>query len=82
MAIKNNFKQILIDKIQGRKIKMRITKSSQEKNKKKNYKKVLQKVKRQIQGITLIALVVTIIVLLILAGVTIATLTGDNRNFN
>ena len=39
---------------------MRITKSSQEKNKKKNYKKVLQKVKRQIQGITLIALVVTI----------------------
>lgn len=31
-------------------------------------------------GITLIALVITIIVLLILAGVTIATLTGDNRN--
>ena len=30
-------------------------------------------------GITLIALVITIIVLLILAGVTIATLTGDNR---
>ena len=30
------------------------------------------------QGITLIALVITIIVLLILAGVTIATLTGDN----
>ena len=29
-------------------------------------------------GITLIALVITIIVLLILAGVTIATLTGDN----
>ena len=40
---------------------MRITKSSQEKNKKKNFKKVLQKVKRQIQGITLIALVVTIV---------------------
>lgn len=33
-------------------------------------------------GITLIALVITIIVLLILAGVTIATLTGDNRNIN
>ena len=33
-------------------------------------------------GITLIALVVTIIVLLILAGVAIAMLTGDNRNFN
>jgi len=31
-------------------------------------------------GITLIALVITIIVLLILAGVAIATLTGDNRN--
>ena len=29
-------------------------------------------------GITLIALVITIIVLLILAGVTIATLTGNN----
>ncbi len=33
-------------------------------------------------GITLIALVITIIVLLILAGVTIATLMGDNRNIN
>ena len=31
------------------------------------------------RGITLIALVITIIVLLILAGVAIATLTGDNR---
>lgn len=30
------------------------------------------------KGITLIALVITIIVLLILAGVAIATLTGDN----
>ncbi len=34
--------------------------------------------KKEEKGITLIALVVTIIVLLILAGVTIATLTGDN----
>ena len=34
------------------------------------------------RGITLIALVITIIVLLILAGVTIATLTGENRNIN
>ena len=33
---------------------------------------------RENQGITLIALVITVIVLLILAGVTIATLTGDN----
>ena len=30
------------------------------------------------KGITLVALVITIIVLLILAGVTIATLTGNN----
>ena len=34
--------------------------------------------KKENKGITLIALVITIIVLLILAGVTIATLTGDN----
>ena len=34
--------------------------------------------KQRNDGITLIALVITIIVLLILAGVTIATLTGDN----
>lgn len=33
---------------------------------------------REKRGITLIALVITIIVLLILAGVTIATLTGEN----
>ena len=35
--------------------------------------------KREEKAITLIALIVTIIVLLILAGVAIATLTGDNR---
>ena len=34
------------------------------------------------KGITLIALVITIIILLILAGVTIVTLTGDNRVIN
>ena len=34
---------------------------------------------RKQKGITLIALVLTIIILLILAGVAIATLTGDNR---
>ena len=39
--------------------------------------KTLRK-EKQDKGITLIALVITIIVLLILAGVTIATLTGDN----
>ncbi len=41
--------------------------------------KLKHKKEREIQkGITLIALVITIIVLLILAGVSIATLTGDN----
>ena len=39
-----------------------------------NFKEMM----KQEKGITLIALVITIIVLLILAGVTIATLTGDN----
>lgn len=33
-------------------------------------------------GITLIALTITIIVILILAGVTIQALTGDNRIIN
>ena len=37
-----------------------------------------EKVKKETRGITLIALVITIIVLLILAGVSIATLTGQN----
>lgn len=32
------------------------------------------------RGITLIALVITIIVLLILAGISISMLTGENRN--
>ena len=40
------------------------------------------KLRKTNSGITLIALVITIIVLLILAGVTIATLMGDNRNIN
>ena len=38
----------------------------------------MKKLKQKNNGITLIALIVTIIVLLILAGVTIATLTGEN----
>ena len=37
-----------------------------------------KELKRRQTGITLIALVITIIVLLILAGVSIATLTGNN----
>ena len=39
-----------------------------------------ENVKFKNNGITLIALVITSIVLLILAGVGIATLTGDNGN--
>ena len=41
-------------------------------------KKKIQIYTENDRGITLIALVITIIVLLILAGVTIATLTGEN----
>ena len=44
---------------------------------KKGEKQMKEKLKNE-KGITLIALVITIIVLLILAGVTIATLTGEN----
>ena len=40
----------------------------------------MKKIIKKNNGITLIALVITIIVLLILAGVTIATLTGENGN--
>ncbi len=36
------------------------------------------KSKRTIQGITLIALVITVIILLVLAGVAIALVTGEN----
>lgn len=40
----------------------------------------MKKIKEnQIKGITLIALVITIIVLLILAGISISMLSGDNR---
>ena len=60
---------------------MRITKSNQKKNEKKNFKKVLQRAKRKIKGITLIALVVTIIILLILAGVALSLTVGDNGLF-
>ena len=56
------------------------------KDKKKNHIKIENKKQREIgitqrctsKGITLVALVITIIVLLILAGVTISTLTGNN----
>ena len=45
-----------------------------ERTEKKSIKAKLEKTK----GITLIALVITIIVLLMLAGVTIASITGEN----
>ena len=38
--------------------------------------------KRKEKGVTLIALIVTIIILFILAGITISSLTGDNRSCN
>lgn len=38
----------------------------------------MRRIYRNQKGITLISLVITIIVLLILAGVSIATLSGDN----
>ena len=43
--------------------------------------KILKKVKKQVKGITLIALVVTIIALLILAGVAISLSIGNNGIF-
>ena len=50
--------------------------------KKEKSKDILAKSKNKVfttqQGITLIALVITIIILLILAAVTIAALSGDN----
>ena len=52
------------------------------KNKRKDEIFMRIRVNKTNNGITLIALVITIIVLLILAGVTIATLMGDNRNIN
>ena len=47
---------------------------------KKQMKNSKNNIKIKNKGITLIALVITIIVLLILAGVTISALSGDNGN--
>ena len=47
----------------------------------KKERKWKMKIKRKNGGITLIALVISIIVLLILAGISISMLTGQNRNF-
>ena len=59
-----------------RKTNVKIHKYKEEKSKKQG--KIKLKHLQQKRGITLIALIVTVIVLLILAGVTIATLNGDN----
>ena len=45
-------------------------------------KKNIQKLYGKSKGITLIALIITIIILLILAGVTISTLTGEKGLLN
>ena len=37
---------------------------------------------KNVKGITLIALVITIVILLVLAGITISTLTGENGLLN
>ena len=58
---------------------MSLIKRNQEKR--KNSKILFKKIKKQVQGITLIALVVTVIVLLILAGVAISLTVGDNGLF-
>lgn len=49
-------------------------------SKEKQRKNKFTKTKNSIGGITLIALVITVIVLLILVGVSIAMLTGENRH--
>ena len=62
-----------------RKILNKGIKQQKEKIKKREENKEMKKIlKEKEKGITLIALVITIIVLLILAGVSIAMLTGDN----
>ena len=43
-------------------------------------KEQIESKKRREKGITLIALIVTIVILLILAGIGIGTLSGDNGN--
>ena len=55
-----------------------ITIQIKDNNRKKKGEKQMKEKMETVRGITLIALVITIIVLLILAGVTIATLTGEN----
>ena len=54
-----------------------------EKQKKRGESMIYLKIKNKINqnyGITLIAMIITIIILLILAGISIVKLTGDNRS--
>ena len=60
---------------------MNIKEENQKNTNLKEHKITMKKLKRQVKGITLIALVVTIIVLLILAGVAINLTIGDNGIF-
>ena len=66
----------------GNNLKRKIKKENRKQKKGESFMITIKTAKKQklkeSKGITLIALVITIIVLLILAGVTIATLTGDN----
>ena len=58
---------------------LRKRKNEVNKTNKDRLNNLFKKINYKTNGITLIALVITIIVLLILAGVSIATLTGDNE---
>ncbi len=60
---------------------MNLMKKRQKDTNLKVYKITMKKLKRKVKGITLIALVVTVIVLLILAGVAINLTVGDNGLF-
>ncbi len=55
-----------------------VEKEKREQFKEMQFKKQVKKQRMQERGITLIALVVTIVILLILAGVTITTILGDD----
>ncbi len=58
-----------------------MSKTKREKNNRNFFKINFKRLKKRVQGITLIALVVTVIVLLILAGVALNLTVGDNGLF-
>ena len=57
---------------------MRVKMKKREKLKNKEERKITNILSKNEKGITLLVLIVTIIILLILAGITIGALTGDN----